>query len=56
MISKAFARSAALAFAIAAAGPAVAENNAYGRSPSPLEGSWEVTITPYACATGVEFP
>jgi hypothetical protein len=56
MISKAFVRTAALALAIAATGPAIAENNAFGRSPSPLEGSWEVTIKPYNCVTGAEAP
>ena len=57
MISKAFACSAAMALAIAAAsGSARAEDNAFGGSPSLLEGSWEMTIKPLDCVTGVESP
>jgi hypothetical protein len=31
---------------------------AYGRSqaPAPLEGTWDVVITPYVCTTGAKFP
>jgi hypothetical protein len=31
---------------------------AYGRSqaPAPLEGTWDVVITPYVCTTGTTFP
>jgi hypothetical protein len=37
---------------------AAADGLAYGRSqaPAPLEGTWDVVITPYACATGITFP
>lgn len=65
MNSRAFARFAAAAVAVAtASGSAVAagngnssgNGNAFGRSPAPLEGSWEVTIRPHDCVTGVEAP
>jgi hypothetical protein len=37
---------------------ASAEGLSYGRSqaPAPLEGTWDVVITPYACTTGATFP
>jgi hypothetical protein len=37
---------------------AAANGLAYGRSqaPAPLEGTWDVLITPYACGTGAPFP
>jgi hypothetical protein len=57
MISKTFARSAVVAAVMTmASGPAAAEDNEFGRSPSLLEGSWEVTIKPHNCVTGVETP
>lgn len=57
MISKIFACSTVFAFAIATAWqPAHAHGNAFGRSPSQLEGSWEVTIKPHDCVSGVEAP
>lgn len=57
MISKAIACSVVVAFAVAAApGLADAEGNAFGRSPAPLEGSWEVTIKPHDCISGAEAP
>lgn len=52
-----FAPSMFVALAIAtASGLAAAEDNKFGRSPSPLQGSWEVTFKPYNCATGAEAP
>jgi hypothetical protein len=59
MISKAFACSTVVALAIAtASGIAVAQGNAFGptQAPSLVEGAWEVSITPYVCASGVDFP
>jgi hypothetical protein len=57
MISKALTCSAAMAFAVAAAPSlSAAEGNAFGRSPAPLEGSWEVTIKPHDCISGAEAP
>jgi hypothetical protein len=53
------ARPALLALAItAASGPALCQGDPdpYGRSPSPLEGSWEVVLKPKNCTTGVETP
>jgi len=42
----------------ALAGPAAADGTGAGRAnaPSILEGTWKVTITPYICSTGEEFP
>jgi hypothetical protein len=51
--------SAVLALAVStAAVPAVAEGQGYGRfqAPSALEGTWQVRIAPYICATGVPLP
>lgn len=57
MISKALTCSAVAAFAVATASSLGAkEGNAFGRSPAPLEGSWEVTIKPHDCTTGAEAP
>lgn len=60
MISRYFARFAVVSLAIAAmaSDPAAAQEDAFGLShaPSALEGSWEVTIKPYNCATGAEAP
>jgi hypothetical protein len=55
----AIAWSAAVAVMVAtAAGSAAAEGHGAGRSqePAPLEGTWQVRIAPYVCATGVPLP
>lgn len=48
----------AVAALLASAGPAAADGSGAGRANAPwiLEGTWTVTITPYICATGEEFP
>jgi hypothetical protein len=48
-----------LAVAAVLASPAsLGQGLAYGRSqaPAPLEGTWDVAITPYFCSTGVPIP
>ena len=51
--------SAIVALAVSAgSGYAAAEGHGFGRSqaPAPLEGAWQVRITPYVCSTGVPLP
>ena len=44
--------------ALAAASPLLAGGTPVGRSaaPAPLQGTWQVVITPYNCATGESYP
>jgi len=56
---KTFVGSAIAALAVSiAAGPAAADDHGFGRfqAPSVLEGTWQVRIAPYICATGVPLP
>lgn len=56
---KAIVCSTAAALAVSTvSGPAAADGNGSGRfqAPSTLEGTWQVRITPYVCATGVPLP
>ena len=58
-ITRALACSAITALAISTVcGPAAADDHGFGRSQAPalLEGTWQVRITPYDCATGVPLP
>jgi hypothetical protein len=58
-ITRALACSAITALAVSTAcGPAAADDHGFGRSQAraPLEGVWQVRITPYVCATGVSLP
>ena len=57
--NKKLARLAAGAMLLFGALTASAQDGmAFGRSQAPaaLEGTWDVVITPYACATGAQFP
>ncbi len=52
-------RSAIFALGVAAAaGSITAKGNPFGQwqPPSLVDGAWEVTVTPFNCATGEEFP
>jgi len=56
---RAFVGAAAVVLAFwTASGPAAAEGHGFGRFqlPSPLDGAWQVRITPYDCSTGVPLP
>ncbi len=56
---KAIVCSAVVALAVAtAAAAAAAEGHGFGRSQAsaPLEGGWQVRVTPYVCTTGVPLP
>ena len=59
MYIKAIVSSAIAALAVTmVAIPAAADGHGYGRSqgPAALEGTWQVRIRPYICATGVPLP
>ena len=59
MITRAIVCSAIAALALSTvSGPAAADDHGFGRSQAPalLEGTWQVRITPYVCATGVPLP
>jgi hypothetical protein len=56
MNSRNLAQSVVVALTVLASSASFAESNAFGRSPSLLEGSWEVTIKPRDCVTGAEAP
>jgi len=56
---KTFVGSAVVVMAVlTAAGPAAADDHGFGRfqAPTVLEGTWQVRIAPYICATGVPLP
>jgi hypothetical protein len=56
---KAIVCSAVVALAVATAcGSAAADGHGFGRFqlPAPLDGAWQVRITPYDCSTGVPLP
>lgn len=59
MITRAIVCSAIAALAVSmVSAPAAADDHGFGLSQAPalLEGTWQVRITPYVCATGVPLP
>jgi hypothetical protein len=57
-IEKFFAPVACAAMLLGMAAAGAQEGMAYGRSqaPAPLQGTWDVVITPYNCSSGAKAP